>query len=843
MFFRVSLIKNKETIFVKVINFTFIIYEIKYNNKQMKSDHHSKNTESNTRTVLVSDEIIEQANTQGNIKFKFSNNTWTTYDLSTISSINPYFFSTISTQNQVEILLPSYITSSLLMEFLFIVKNGFSDLEECPTDNTDKILSLIKISEFFQNDNIIIQIITDIIMPRLNNENVFDYLQFSYEKLSKLNEGNENCDSFFFDLFYRCLEILGNDDVHHFINQINKIRLLDKKIKDELIQKCFASLIFGKYVLVQDDNNDVMNNHEVHEEDYFDSKNEETQSDKNNTNNQITFKNFESLIQLLYEVNQCNNYYDLLTREHMRILSIDVVKEVSSMSNPTFQIKIPFDFDNYYEEYPINFSLNEKSIIFVFFYKKSDDSFNIFIKIGDNEKKNLTEDINQRENESKQLSVEDNYCFKVFTFLTIVKISEDNNKCSSQTNLKSISNNKTMISIFKLTNFKKVFQSKMKNVITPHEGINYPSMNKIIIDNDGNLSMEQSNNISCINSKDFFSVTIYLKFCYIHSALISYLLENFSILCDDKKINLLSKQLIVLVIKNRFLKKQNENDLVRALLNWLNDESNIKEDISELFDVIKWEKVSEILVFEFIIKYSHMIIGEEKEMKFIKALTSKYEMNNNGHINSLLLSFIKAAHKVDYNTIYSNMKKNEKYNLLYLSINGKNNNDMVTSNNNNVNRDSTSNYISNDINGSTLRNKDCILNKTDSLTNYLLHQDLQDKIKNVSRNKKIIPLTKTKKYAKKMSHIKDIPNYGEIHKTHKNIFQTIDNHKNLKSIGNKNNRNTNSSNKNTNTEIMQYIKASKQKNNKKISRNKTINYLSCGLSYSNNKNRKIVLNK
>ena len=84
MFFRVSLIKNKETIFVKVINFTFIIYEIKYNNKQMKSDHHSKNTESNTRTVLVSDEIIEQANTQGNIKFKFSNNTWTTYDLSTI---------------------------------------------------------------------------------------------------------------------------------------------------------------------------------------------------------------------------------------------------------------------------------------------------------------------------------------------------------------------------------------------------------------------------------------------------------------------------------------------------------------------------------------------------------------------------------------------------------------------------------------------------------------------------------------------------------------------------------------------------------------------------------------
>ena len=802
----------------------------------MKSEHHSKNTESNTRTVLVSDDITEQANTEGNLKFKFSNNTCTSYDLSAISSINPYFFSTISNQNKVEIILPSYITSSLLMEFLFIVKNGFSDLEECPTDNTNKILSLIKISEFFQNDNIIIQIITDIIMPRLNTENAFDYLQFSYEKLSKFNEGNKNCDSFFFDLFYRCLEILGND-VHHFINQINKIRLLDKKIKDELIQKCFASLVFGKYVLVQDDNNDVMNNHE---EDYFDSKNEETQSDKNNTYNQITLHNFDALIQFLYEVNQCYNIYDLLTREHMRILSSDVVKEVSSMSNPTFQIKIPFDFDNYYEEYPINFDLNEKSIIFVLFYKKSDDSFNIFIKMGDNDKINAIEDINQRDNEFKQSYVEDKYCFKLFTFLTIVKISEENNKGISQTNLNSISNNKTMISIYKLNNFKKVFQSKMKNVITPHEGINYPSINKIIIDNDGNLSMEQSNNnISSINSNDFFSVTIYLKLCYIHSALISYLLENFFILCEDKKINLLSKQLIIMIIKNRFLKKQNENDLVKALLNWLNDEINIKEDISELFDVIKWDMVSETLIFELIIKYSHMIIGEEKEKVFIKAITSKYEINNNGPINSLLLSFIKAAHKVDYNTIYSNMKKNEKYNLLYLSTNEKNNNDMLTSNNNKINRESTSKYNSNDINGSTIRNKDCILNKTEPLANYLLRQNLEEKIKNVSRNKNRIPLPKTKNNAKKMSYIKEIPIYGEIYRKNKNKFQSSDNHKNM-SI--KNNTIINNSNKKRNNEIMKYIKESKQKNNNKLSRNRTLNYLPCGLSCSNHKSIKIVLN-
>ena len=164
---------------------------------------------------------------------------------------------------------------------------------------------------------------------------------------------------------------------------------------------------------------------------------------------------------------------------------------------------------------------------------------------------------------------------------------------------------------------------------------------------------------------------------------------------------------------------------------------------------------------------------------------------------------------------------------------------MLTSNNNKINRESTSKYNSNDINGSTIRNKDCILNKTEPLANYLLRQNLEEKIKNVSRNKNRIPLAKTKNNAKKMSYIKEIPIYGEIYRKNKNKFQSSDNHKNM-SI--KNNTIINNSNKKRNNEIMKYIKESKQKNNNKLSRNRTLNYLPCGLSCSNHKSIKIVLN-
>ena len=82
------------------------------------------------------------------------------------------------------------------------------------------------------------------------------------------------------------------------------------------------------------------------------------------------------------------------------------------------------------------------------------------------------------------------------------------------------------------------------------------------------------------------------------------------------------KQLLIQVLKNKYLNKRNENDIVIGLLNWLADEINSKEDITELFDVIQWNKVSDDLVFELVMKYSHMITSDDFDKYFIKSQTN-----------------------------------------------------------------------------------------------------------------------------------------------------------------------------------------------------------------------------
>lgn len=666
----------------------------------MKSDTHSKHTESNPRTIIVTDDITE-SHYQGNIRFKFSDNSYAYYDLSAISSINPFFFSAIASQNQVEILLPSYITPNLLMEFLFVVKNGFSDLEECPKENIDKILSLIKISDFFQNENISIQIISEVVMQKVNSENAFEYLKFSFEKLNKLTENNIDCDTVYFDLFYKCLEILGKN-VQIFLKNIDKIKQLDKKIIDELIQKCFSSLIFGKFILIENCNTETINSNEIEGENYFETplEGDETKNYNNNQTYQnnknvnfISLQKLENVIKFLYEINNSSNFFDLLTSEYMSIFSNETINELNNLPNPTFQVKIPYDFENYYEEYAIDLSINEKSIIFVMFYKKSDDSFNVCIKLGEYQKEenafdtlqhNSSNDNNNNNNNQKDkikkadtnVNVnEEKYCFKIFTFLSIVKINNDPSiNGAVQTNLKSLSNNKSMHSIFKLTNFKSIFATKINCTSSTHEGIYNPSQHKILIDNDGMLSLKPNTETSfSIYSEDFFSVTIYLKLCFVHSVLASFFLKNYCNLALDKNIFKISKQLLIQVLKNKYLNKRSENDIVIGLLNWLADEINSKEDITELFDVIQWNKVSDDLVFELVMKYSHMITSDDFDKYFINAIVSKFGSHEKQALRIVLGNVFTAMKRVDYNSVFTQMKKNEKFNQVYLSVNSINN--------------------------------------------------------------------------------------------------------------------------------------------------------------------------
>ena len=212
----------------------------------MKSDNISKCEESNQKTILITDELPDNhlSQSSNNIRFKFSDNTYAYYDYSSVVSINPYFFSSMKggSNSNIEILLPPYITPTILMEFLFIIKNGFNEYDD--TDNSKQVISLVKVSDFFQNENLSVLIVSNLILEKVNQSNAFDFLKFSYDKMNYLSEINGEFDTVYFDLFYKCLELMGSN-LSIFMDKIEDIKKLDKKVTDELIQKRFCTLVLG----------------------------------------------------------------------------------------------------------------------------------------------------------------------------------------------------------------------------------------------------------------------------------------------------------------------------------------------------------------------------------------------------------------------------------------------------------------------------------------------------------------------------------------------------------------------------------------------------------------------
>lgn len=640
----------------------------------MENDIDDKKSNSNTQIFKFKEYLIPQKQ-KGNICFLFYDNTTSYYSLSSISCINPIFFSSMTSQKKYEIKLPNFITPSMLLEFLFIVKNGLSDLAEYPLDNSEKIITLTKISEFFQNENIAIQIIAEIAIKKVSSENAFIFLNYAYNKLNSINDSNFDGENIYFDLFYRCLEIIG-ENLDVFFLHLEEIKRMDSKIVEEIIQKMVSHLIMGNFIkinteeeLIEDNNS--FDDHSKDDENYFETYNNNLKNPKNEKINKISCRQLGELIKFLYTFYNCKNFFDLLTSEYSLIFSNESINELNSLPNPTFQIKIPNKIDNFYEEYPIDLTINNKNIIFVLYYKKNEDSFNICIKLSDciNSKNNYDNKLTEvKKDQEKIMNIpEDQFFFKIFTFLTIVKINKENitfntnDEINTQTNLKSLSSNKIMHSIFKLENFKSIFYEKSNK-----------GGNKLFKSNDSNKMENNCCNINQddfskdansigLNDGNFFTVTIFLKFCYIHSVLSSYLLSNFSALSKEKSINKISKQLLILIIKNKFLQKKKEDDVLIGILNWLNDEINSKEDITELFDYIRWEKISKNLILEFLIKYSHMISYEDFGKYFFKDSSMK--------INDLLSDFYKSIKEVKYNEIYTKMKKAEKYNAMLISTN------------------------------------------------------------------------------------------------------------------------------------------------------------------------------
>ena len=764
------------------------------------------------------------------IKFIFESGDELLIDKNIFLSINPKlsnnknFKIKYSNNNSIQIQIPKNIKKediSLFYELIKYFKNENKNIiKEEEVIEVKKIMNIFNISDLFLAEAFNMKFIRDILLKINYLEISLDIVNYSHKKLCIYSEKNEEINNVYFDLFYQSLEIISKNEQIVF-NNLDKIKILDKKIIDEIIEKTFKNLIYGNTILVEEDEE-------------IDAIKEEYENIENNLHI-IKTDQLNKLIQFLMEINKSkNNFFDLITSEYAFLLSKNSILELKNLPHPSLQVDIHFsDYSFYCQEFPLDIILNRKKIILIVSYKTEDQSFNINIKLLNNRamtQKNINS-ILEIDKISEEKYIEDNSCFKIFTFLTHVQITKGPEKITiaTQNNLLSLSDSKTVYNILKISNF----DNELRNFL-----IREPD-------------------------KEYFSVIVQIKLCYKYSTLASYLLRQFNLYYNDKNISKISKQLLMLILENKFLKINKNNEMVTSILLWLEDEINIKEDISCIFDIIQWDMVDECLIFELIIKYAHVIVGNKKlEKMFINIFEKKY--NNSSTVANILKGLFNAGVKIEYNKLFIQMKKSQKNNKIYKYFNSeykfKHNHFFEYDNENDESSNSKDSFPINDVqdilNESNKKENTKIKNYTfnNSINDFneeKINKNIEAKKSNKKDNQNLIDIKKenkdeinSKKIINKIYKESEtiMKKYNKINNENKNIFLNKINpkqfSKNKSSINIKPERNirTINSKKNDKKESYNKVGHSYIKSMKKVLKDKSYNKVSININNINNIN-------
>ena len=730
------------------------------------------------------------------IQFSFYNKESIDYDYNLIYSINPKIILTKSKINESGkyiISLPQIIKKDDLVEFLllYMKNNKFEDNANFFNESRNKFISIINDKDkfesllemliFFNNETYTNFLINNIFIPELKKEKIIKYLLFSY-RLIKLNK-NDDCEisSSYMNLFNLCLDKIENDE-KYIINNYVHLKILGKEKIRKIIDKIFYNLIYSNCLLNLDEESDdesldivvsdedsnmnetsilnENNNNEI----VWNKFNEDSEENfgicynnnginrsftslKKNNSHILNIKDYRKLITILMDISNNHNIYELLSYEYINILSQEKIYDLNGYGKKNFfQKKIYLNNiknnNLIYEEIPLDIIINNKTVFFVIFFQPFERAINVCIKLKDNK-------IPGDNKLFKHLDDGD-YCFKLFTFYITVQISKGHNIFSNKkhSTVISLTNNKSMYNIFK-------------------SSIN----NEFPLDKYNNEGSEQ-----------YFMIKSEIKICSIYTAIISYLLQDFNSFYKDEHLSKISKQLFILIMNNKYLDKKNSNDIVNSILIWLNDDANIKEDITEIFYNINWESVDEALIFELMVKYAHFIINNESlQIMFSKIFEEKY--GGGEMIKNLINNILSASKKINYEQIFTQMKRNVKFNNAFI-----NHNSYYVMNNNYINNEKSGNNVDGGLNNkqkseskyqnnnnSINNEKNIVIRKNKSNDYKFIKGNNNIKNKNIKDNKNI----NTNEQNKKNKNL--IINYTNPTNVKKNQFKNIKLQKPIKS--------------------------------------------------------------
>ena len=702
-----------------------------------------------------------------------------------------FYYRHINNNSKDKIEVPNKITYEIFDEFIKVINEQINNENKFVIKNTTNIIQLFQLSEFFENDCFSMYLINEYLLNedlKISKNNSYELLIQSFNKLNKLNindkyNNEEDLENSWLELFLKSLEIVGINLLYFFEEE--KLDIFDKKIIDELYEKFFMHLISSNYLINLNENLNDSKEHDEKDDEIDDSnknlinnkdKNKRLSNKSNKKENIINLVTLRKMVEYLMNRRAQNNFFCLLSNEFMKISSEESLSEINTLPNPTFLLKIDInDIDNYYEEFEIENQINndEQKIVLIIYYKKLEDSFNISLKLSNNDK--------QQNKNNKKISSNK---LDILTFLTASSIEELNIR---QNNIKSISNNKSKQEIFKINSFSK--------------------------------------SLSFINKK-YLTLKIYLKPCYIHSMLCNYLFYDFENFYNNKNIYKITKNLLSIIIGKRFqqnITDKNMDKVVLFLLNWLDNEINIKEEISEIIEIIPWDIISLPLLFEFIIKCGKNITEKQLEHIFLNSLKGRNQnyKGKESFNQYIIKSLFMASKNIDYISLFCDNIKMKKFKT-YETINY----ERITQNENTQKNFNIKNKVYEQ--GNSIQNLNKIdVNESSIIENTYMKQNKSTsnlhyiKIDNSKKNEIVLNITKYNITNSSKEKINNKP------KKISNIY--YNNNNNIRHIRNKTidlNINTISSNNKTianNNKIKQKIYFETTNNNKITNTNKNLN--------------------
>ena len=150
--------------------------------------------------------------------------------------------------------------------------------------------------------------------------------------------------------------------------------------------------------------------------------------------------------------------------------------------------------------------MEKQSITLNCFYKKNEDSLNVNFKVN---------------------SINSNF-FKIHTFFSVVNLKIDK-KDNKQSKVNSVVNDNIFYNVFNINNLSKIQNGKEKFTI------------KLII---------------------------HIKICFIQTTIMNYILYNFNTFYNNESISKISKSDMQLFLKNKYLSKTIEDQLLISLMHW-----------------------------------------------------------------------------------------------------------------------------------------------------------------------------------------------------------------------------------------------------------------------------------